>query len=121
MTHEVIIPVETRSSIIGKFWLTHYYTNNQINICVLSNPKQNDIGASCFISILKIKDIKIRRDRNKDHKFFLENPLLKKQNNITENLKIKKTKSHKAQQIFILKKLYGPFLWMGFNCQLPQG
>ena len=76
MTHEVIAPMETRSYIIGKFWLTHYYTNNQINICVLSNPKQKDIGISCFISILKIKDIKIRRDRNKEQKFFFGKPII---------------------------------------------
>ena len=69
--------METRSS--GKFWLTHYNINNQIetiyinwvwNICVLNNPKQNDVDKGSFISIWKIKGIKTRRDRNNDPKFF---------------------------------------------------
>ena len=47
-THEVMVHMETRSSITGKFWLTHHGTNNQTetidikevyNLCVLSNPK----------------------------------------------------------------------------------
>ena len=47
MTHEVIIPMEERFSINGKFWLTHYNVNNNLtetidikegyNLCVLTN------------------------------------------------------------------------------------
>ena len=75
--------METRSSIIRKFWLTHYDTNNQTetidmkegyNICILTNPKQNDIDIDSFISIVKFKRIKTRRDRNKEHKFFFAQP-----------------------------------------------
>ena len=48
MTHKIMVPMETRSSMTGKFWLTHHGTNSQTetidikevyNLCVLSNPK----------------------------------------------------------------------------------
>ena len=71
--------METRSSVIGKSWLKQYNTSNQTetidikevyNLCVLSNPKQNDIDIGSFISISEIIGIKTSRDRNKKHKFF---------------------------------------------------
>ena len=41
------------------------------NLCVLSNPKHNDID----ILISKMKAIKTRRDRNIKHKFFFAKPI----------------------------------------------
>ena len=76
--------METRSSVIGKFWLTHYDTNNQTettdtkevyNLCVLSNPTQNYIDIGSVITTSKIKGIK-KKTETKSTSFSLQNPLV---------------------------------------------
>ena len=70
MTHKVIVPIETRLSIIAKFWLTHYDTNTQTETIdikeVFSNPKLNDMDIGSFVTISKIKGIKTRTTKKEN-------------------------------------------------------